>query len=205
MPGETHIKLHSDKFFCHQASCRVVTKWFCQCDLATTVCIEGVHNGWVVIALFVILWLLRIRSKSTRSIEVHVIASVRSPSCSAERGVVLEAVPPSPGVTTVKSHDHLLAVSHQRLIMSGDVETNPGPLDQGRCGLLYWCASQIQPALSIITEVERLLSTVDDTTFGKCMNNKKRELLIAVIHSLYRHFLAVIMTWERCLATILIK
>ena len=132
MPGETCIKVNLDKFFCHQAS---RANWLCQLDPATTVCVEEVPKKWVVVALFLIFHLLRIRSKSAKSIKVCVPAN-------GEGGVVSEAVPPSLGETIVKSHDHLLAVSRQRLIMSGDVETNPGPLDQGRCGLLCWCPSQ---------------------------------------------------------------
>ena len=150
-------------------------KWLCQHDPATTVYVEGVPKGWVVSVLFLILWLLCIRSKSARSIEVCVIASVRSPSCSGEGGVVSEAILPSPGETT---HDHLMAISRQRLIMSGDVETKTGPLDQGRCGL--YCHPSRDSICSVypcIADVERLLSTVDDTTFGKCTNNKRDSYL----------------------------
>ena len=124
---ETHIKLHYDRFLHQQASRRVAVKRLCKRDLATTVCVEGV---WMVVALFLIFWLCHICSKSAKRIKVCVPTS---PSCSSEGGVVSEAVPSSPREMTVKSHDHLVAVSHQRLIMSGDVETNPGPLDQGRC------------------------------------------------------------------------
>ena len=116
---EACIKLQRNKFLRQRASRRIAVKRLCQRDL---VCVEGVHNGWVVVALLLVFWLLRIQSKSTNRLEVC------SPSRSGEGGT---AVPPSPQEleTTVKSHDHLTAVSHQQLIMSGDVETNPGPLD----------------------------------------------------------------------------
>ena len=117
---EARIKLQRDKFLRQRASRRVAVKRLYKRDL---VCVEGVHNGWVVIALFLILWLLRIQSKSRSCVPADV------GSRSGEGGVVSEAVPPSPGDMSVKSHDHLLAVSCQQLIMSGDVETNPGPLD----------------------------------------------------------------------------
>ena len=123
---ETCIKLRHDKFLCQQANRGVAMKWLYQHHPATAVCIQGVPKGWVVIKL------LHIRSKFAKSTKVCVPVGVWSPS---RRGVVSEAVPPSPGEKTVKSHDHLMAVSRQQLIMSGDVETNPGPLDQGRCGL----------------------------------------------------------------------
>ena len=119
---EARIKLQRDKFLRQQASRRVAMRKLYKHDL---VCVEGVHSGWVVVALCLILWLLRIQSKSTNCVP----ADVRSLSRSGKGGVVSEAVPHSPEETTVKSHDHLIAVSHQQLIMSGDVETNPGPLD----------------------------------------------------------------------------
>ena len=133
---ETCINLHCDKFLRQQASPR---ERICQRDLATTVCVEGVPKGWVIVALFLIFWVLRIQSKSAKSIKVCMPAPIRSPSHSIEESVISEVVPPSLGATTVKSHDHLMVISHQRLIMSGDVETNPGPLGQGTCrhGLLY--------------------------------------------------------------------
>ena len=116
---EARIRLQRDKFLRQRASRRVAVKRLYRRDL---VCVEGVHSGWVVIALLLIFWLLRIQSKSANNIEVC------SPSCSGEGG---EADPPSPQEleTTVKSHDHLTAVSRQQLLTSGDVETNPGPLD----------------------------------------------------------------------------
>ena len=119
----TCIKLHHDKFLCQQASHKVAMKWLYQRQPATEVCVQGVPKGWEVVAIFLIFWLLHIRSKSSKGC---VPVDVWSPS---HRGVVSEAVPPSPGEMTVKSHDHLRVVSHQQLIMSGDVETNPGPLD----------------------------------------------------------------------------
>ena len=118
---EARIKLQRDKFLRQRASRRVAVRKLCK---RNPVCVEGVHNGWVVIALCLILWLLRIQSKSAH----FVPADVRSLSRSGKGDVVSESVPPSSGETTVKSHDHLVAVSYQRLIMSGDVETNPGPL-----------------------------------------------------------------------------
>ena len=135
---ETCIKLYCVKVLCQQTSCRVAMKRVFQCDLATTVCVEGVSQGCVIVAFFLIFWFLCIQSKSPKSIKVYMPAPIQSPSCSVERGVVSEVVPPSPGEMTVKSHDHLTVISRQRLIVSGDVETNPGPLDQGRHGLLYW-------------------------------------------------------------------
>ena len=113
---EACINLKCDKFFRQRASHRIAVKRLCKRDL---VCVEGVLNGWVVIALFLV---LRIQSKSANSIKV----------CSLSRsGEGATAVPHSPQELemTMKSHDHLTAVSRQQLIMSGDVETNPGPLD----------------------------------------------------------------------------
>ena len=55
-----------------------------------------------------------------------------------------------------------------RLIMSGDVELNPGPLDQG--GLTKVCADWLAPVIDItinnFTEDKEILSKIECTTFG---------------------------------------
>ena len=82
---ETCINLHCDKFLRQQASPR---ERICQRDLVTTVCVEGVPKGWVIIALFLIFWVLRIQSKSAKSIKVCMPAPIRSPSHSIEGSVI---------------------------------------------------------------------------------------------------------------------
>ena len=46
---EARIKLQCEKVLRQRASCRVAMKRLCKRDL---VCIEGVHSGWIVVALF---------------------------------------------------------------------------------------------------------------------------------------------------------
>ena len=61
-------------------------------------------------------------------------------------------------------------VIRQLLIMSGDVELNPGPLDHGRLNLYINFLSvkeKLPLPTPIITEIEEILSQVDNTTFGR--------------------------------------
>ena len=108
-----------------------------QRHLLVSVCVEGVHKEWVAATLLLVLWLLRIRSKE---VKIHAkgcaLCTVSPPSHHKAGHVLATTDPPVDQQLVVIScilqvMDFLLVVIHLCLIMSGDVELNPGPLDQG--------------------------------------------------------------------------
>ena len=56
-----------------------------------------------------------------------------------------------------------------RLILSGDVESNPGPLDSGtyRTMIIYLISCCFIGDLDYNAEIEEILSSVSDTIFGE--------------------------------------
>lgn len=59
-------------------------------------------------------------------------------------------------------------VIHQHLILSGDVELNPGPLDHGRVNVHVNSLPVFQREITLFNvEIEEILSKVDNTTFGR--------------------------------------
>ena len=100
---------------------------------------ETVCCGWVVVAVLV-LWLFHIRSKSMKRLIIHYpiarrgISCVVAPSCHKAGCVSATSLPLAQEKVlfcTLQVMSFLLIVIRARLIMSGDVELNPGPLDQG--------------------------------------------------------------------------
>ena len=110
---EACIKLQRYKYLRQWASRRVAVKWLCEHHL---VCVEGVLNGWVVLALFLTFRLLRISYRSAKSIKVCVPAAV-----------VVKEVCLSHLHVERQQGSHISLLSH--INNSSDVETNPGPLD----------------------------------------------------------------------------
>ena len=105
---------------------------------------ETVCCGCVAVAVLV-LWLFRIRSKSLKKLNIHYPVATHCSSCAvapscykAGRVSEIMATTSLPSVQEMEKMAcvlqmmaFLLIVVHLRLIMSGDVEPNPGPLDQG--------------------------------------------------------------------------
>ena len=128
---QTRINLESDKFLRRRASRRVAAKRLYQRDPAVTVCANGVLVG---VSLLLILWLHRIRSKRSKMTRIKVCVAVEvcaplQSTCGGKAGVSEGSGPPSLREKTVRFVGQLSEVIRQRLIMSGDVELNPGPLD----------------------------------------------------------------------------
>ena len=105
---------------------------------------ETVCCGCVSVAVLV-LWLFHIRSKSLRKLNTHYPVATHCSSCAvapschkAGRVSEIMATTSLPSVQEIEKMAYvlqmmafLLMVVRLRLIMSGDVELNPGPLDQG--------------------------------------------------------------------------
>ena len=73
--------------------------------------------------------------------------------------------------SAVSDINFLLFILRLLLSLSGDVEVNPGPLDQGK----YQCGKNISSFIHnfniivlLSTEDEEILSRVDARTFGEC-------------------------------------
>ena len=134
---QTRINLEvRDKFLRRRASLRVAASRLYRRDpRVVTVCAEGVLKHWAGLALLLILWLYRIRSKSSKvrarvcvSREAFEACAPRQSTSGGEKvAVVSESSPPSP--LREKTDSHLKTVIRQRLLKSGDVELNPGPYD----------------------------------------------------------------------------
>ena len=132
---EAAVNLQRDQFICRRGRARLAVKRLYQRDPVVTVCTDAVLSQWVVAALCLILWLLRIRSKSKIRVCHHGSISALLPPvilCHSKASTS-KSYPPSVEEKRVipRIMDYLLAVVRQQLIMSGDVELNPGPLDQG--------------------------------------------------------------------------
>ena len=136
---QTRINLEvRDKFLRRRASRRVASSRLYRRDPVVTVCAEGVLKHWAALALLLILWLYRICSKSSKvrvkvcvSREAFEVCAPRQSTSGGEKvAVVSESGPPS---LREKTDSHLKTVIRQRLLKSGDVELNPGPL-QGNSG-----------------------------------------------------------------------
>ena len=128
---EAAVNLQHDKFIRHRGKARLAVKRLYQRDPVVTVCADAVFSQWVVAALCLILWLLRIRSKSKIRV-CHLGSSALLPPAVVRchgKACTSESYPPSSEEKRVIScvMDYLLAVVRQRLIISGDVELNPGP------------------------------------------------------------------------------
>ena len=137
---EAAVNLQRDQFIRLRGRARLAVKRLYQRDPVVTVCADAVLSQWVVAALFLILWLLRIRSKSKIRV-CHLGSSTLLPPVVHCHGKACtsESYPASVEEKRVilLVMDYLLAVVRQRLIMSGDVELNPGPLDQGKNVQVY--------------------------------------------------------------------
>ena len=105
---------------------------------------ETVCCGWVTVAVLV-LWLFRIRSKSLKKLNIHYPVATHCSSCavapSCHKAGCFSKIRATTSLPSVQEMEKmvcvlqmmafLLMVVRLRLIMSGDVELNPGPLDQG--------------------------------------------------------------------------
>ena len=102
---------------------------------------ETVCCGWVTVTVLV-LWLFHIRSKSLRKLNTHYPVATHGSSCAVALSchkagrvsgiMATTSVQEMEKITCVlQMMAFLLMVVRLRLIMSGDVELNPGPLDQG--------------------------------------------------------------------------
>ena len=95
-----------------------------------TVCADAVLSQWVVATLCLILWLLRIRSKSKIRV-CHLGSSALLPPAVRCHSKACKSEPYPASVEEKRViplvMDYLLAVMRQWLIMSGNVELNPGP------------------------------------------------------------------------------
>ena len=133
---QTRINLEvRDKFLRRRASLRVAASRLYRRDpRVVTVCAEGVLKHWAGLALLLILWLYRIRSKSSK-VRVKVCVTreafeVCAPQQSTIGGEKVAVVSSSgPSSLREKTDSHLKTVIRQRLLKSGDVELNPGPYD----------------------------------------------------------------------------
>ena len=136
---QARVNLHPDKFCRQRASRRVAMKRLYQRRLVVTVCVEGVCKEWVAATLLLVLWLLRIRSKKVKVQDKGCASCAVSLSSHCKAGHVSEIMATTPDremavmLCVLQVMDFLLVVVRLRLIMSGDVELNPGPLDQGGC------------------------------------------------------------------------
>ena len=147
---QTGINLsHRDKFLRDRASRRVAMKRLYQRHPVSTLCQEGVGkcNDIMGATLILFLILYRICSKQSRAQAARIricnrAALVHTVKSKAERAAAAQgcAVVPSyqkvahgstATIVEVKGHAYLLMVVRQLLLMSGDVELNPGPLDRG--------------------------------------------------------------------------
>ena len=132
---EAAVNLQRDQFIRRRSRAGLAVKRLYQRDPVVTVCTDAALSQWVIAALFLILWLLRIRSKSRIRV-CHLGSSALLPPavvCCHGKACTSESYPASVEEKRVipRVMDYLLEVVRQRLIMSGDVELNPGPLDQG--------------------------------------------------------------------------
>ena len=133
---EAAVNLQRDQFIRRRGRARLAVKRLYQRYPVVTVCADAVLSQWVVAALFLILWLLRIRSKTKiRVCHLGSTSTLLPPAvvCCHGKACTSESYPASVEEKRVipRVMDYLLAVVRQRLIMSGDVELNPGPLSQG--------------------------------------------------------------------------
>ena len=138
---EAAVNLQRDQFIRRRGRARLAVKRLYQRDPVVTVCDDAVLSQWVVAALCLIFWLLRIRSKSKIRV-CHLGSSALLPPAVIRchgNACTSESYPASVEEKRVIPlvMDYLLAVVRQRLIMSGDVELNPGPLDQGNNVQVY--------------------------------------------------------------------
>ena len=133
---QARINMEKDKYLRRRAARRVAAKRLYQRGPLVTVCAEGVLEQWVAVSVLLVLWLHRLRSKRSR-MRIKVCAAVgvcavwRQSACAGEKaaGVCEGSGPPSLREKAVRLVSHLEDVIRQRLIMSGDVELNPGPFD----------------------------------------------------------------------------
>ena len=133
--AQARINLEKDKFLRRRASRRVAAKRLYQRDPAVIVCANGVLEQWVAVSLLLVLWLHRVRSakrSKVRFLKVCTaveICALHESTRGGRDGVCEGTGMSSPREKTVRFVSHLSEVIRQRLIMSGDVELNPGPLD----------------------------------------------------------------------------
>ena len=151
---QTGINLsHRDKFLRDRASRRVAMKRLYQRHPVSTLCQEGVSKCSDMMGATFILFLIlyRICSKQSRTqaariricnqaVLVHAVKSKAECAAAAQGCAVAPSYQKVPhgstdmigtGLVEVKGHTYLLMVVRQLLLMSGDVELNPGPLDRG--------------------------------------------------------------------------
>ena len=94
---EAAVNLQHDQFIRHRGKARLAVKRLYQRDPVVTVCADAVLSQWVVATLCLILWLLRIRSKSKIRV-CHLGSSALLPPavvCCHSKGCTSESYPPS--------------------------------------------------------------------------------------------------------------
>ena len=150
---QTCINLHLDKSLRQLSSCKLANKRIHAYRHVIAMCV--VHPTLLILALLV---MLRIRSKSLKfkfphlpikqccsSSNVNPLHHNKSTYTGGSKDNVMETTKPPLAVETTvvvcvyaaKGQMYLLVVIRQRLLRSGDVELNPGPLDSEWCSYNY--------------------------------------------------------------------
>ena len=140
--AQTRINVHLDKSHRWVSSCRLANRRIQAYHCVIAMCV--IDPALLMLGFFI---MLRIRSKSLK-LKFHRLPmkygrhrrsfSVR-PSCNikASGGSKGKTTKPPPAVETTvlvcvyaeEGQMYLIVIIHQRLLRSGDVELNPGPLD----------------------------------------------------------------------------
>ena len=131
--AQTRINVHLDKSLRWLSSCRLANRRIQAYHCVIAMCV--VHPALLMLALYIV---LRIRSMSTK-FHPHTARHGSSPSCH-KAGPISKKVgettdlPLAEETTVLRAIEviaFLLVIIRQRLLMSGDVELNPGPVNQG--------------------------------------------------------------------------
>ena len=131
---EMTISFQREKTLRQRAQRRLAMKRLCQRDPVTCVCVDVVQKPLLLLALLFICWVLRVRSKTAKIKVINRQASaVRSLAqrCRDNRKNISKVGPPSKKIVIFRIMTYRLVVVRWRLLLSGDVEVNPGPLTQG--------------------------------------------------------------------------
>ena len=132
---QAHINLLADQFHRQLVNHRLISRSIYSHHWRSTVSAETVCCGWVAVA-FMVLWLFRIRSKSWKKLRCHhpiAICCVPCPNSPLYHKTAAISFPLVHKVLSciLQVMSFLIVIMRLRLIISGDVELNPGPLDQG--------------------------------------------------------------------------
>ena len=126
--AQTRIDLHPGKSLRQLSSCRLANKRIHAYHYGIAMCV--VHPALLMLALLVVLC---IRSKSFKK--------------AGSNNNIMETTRPPPVIETTvvmcvyaeEGQMYLLVIIRQRLLRSGDVELNPGPLDGEQLTHLHTC------------------------------------------------------------------